>query len=333
MATIKDVAKLVGMAPSTVSRAMHDSPLISEATKKKVRAAMEELNYSPSFTAQNLANKSNNLVGIILPANQADVSDNPFFIQIIQGISEICNAHGYMLTVASGVNDQELLKNTKMLIEQGQVTCFIFAYSVANDPILNYIKSQKNLRYVVIGTPYELGENSVYFVDNDNIKAGSDATEYLFEKGYTNPTFVYSNLMEIVQNDRYLGYQRAMRVKGLEDTALKLNSTDPQKNQGLVQKFLKENPNVDAFIASDDLLALDVQRQVASEKYGILGFNNSIFAQISNPPLTSVDIFPRFLGLEAAALVINWEDKLLKLKQNSVIVPHKIIERESSQSK
>ena len=62
MTTIRDVAKLAGVSPSTASRVLHDSDMISEATKKKVRQAMKELDYSPNYLAQNLANKSNNMI-------------------------------------------------------------------------------------------------------------------------------------------------------------------------------------------------------------------------------------------------------------------------------
>ena len=90
MATIKDVAKRAGVSPSTASRAMHDSPLISEETKDKVRQAMKELDYSPNFAAQNLANQTSNTIGVILPAREEAVGDNPFFIQIIQGFDLQC---------------------------------------------------------------------------------------------------------------------------------------------------------------------------------------------------------------------------------------------------
>ena len=101
MATIKDVARLAGVSPSTASRAMHDSSLISEETKQRVRKAMAKLDYSPNFAAQNLANKSSNMIGVILPAREDSVGDNPFFIQIIQGLATICNAHDYMVSVAT----------------------------------------------------------------------------------------------------------------------------------------------------------------------------------------------------------------------------------------
>ena len=65
--TIKDVAREAGVATSTVSRTLKDSPLISENTKVKVRQAMHKLGYTPNFAAQNLANKSTQTIGVILP--------------------------------------------------------------------------------------------------------------------------------------------------------------------------------------------------------------------------------------------------------------------------
>ncbi|HBQ63229.1 MAG TPA: hypothetical protein DD651_07250, partial [Trichococcus sp.] len=65
--TIKDVAREAGVATSTVSRTLKDSPLISENTKVKVRQAMQKLGYTPNFAAQNLANKSTQTIGVILP--------------------------------------------------------------------------------------------------------------------------------------------------------------------------------------------------------------------------------------------------------------------------
>ena len=79
MATIKDVAKRAGVSPSTASRAMHDSPLISEETKDKVRQAMKELDYSPNFAAQNLANQTSNTIGVILPAREEAVGIIRFY--------------------------------------------------------------------------------------------------------------------------------------------------------------------------------------------------------------------------------------------------------------
>ena len=73
MTTIRDVAKLAGVSPSTASRAMHDSNLISDKTKEKVRKAMEELNFSPNYAAQSLANRFSKTIGVILPIKEESV--------------------------------------------------------------------------------------------------------------------------------------------------------------------------------------------------------------------------------------------------------------------
>ena len=155
MATIKDVARLAGVSPSTASRAMHDSSLISEETKQRVRKAMAKLDYSPNFAAQNLANKSSNMIGVILPAREDSVGDNPFFIQIIQGLATICNAHDYMVSVATGQSEEELIKNIETMIKRGNIRRFVFVYSKARDKVLEYVKKQDGVRFVIIGTPYE----------------------------------------------------------------------------------------------------------------------------------------------------------------------------------
>ena len=104
MTTIKNVAKLAGVSTSTASRALHNSDMISEATKERVRRAMQELDYSPNYSAQNLVNRTTNTIGIVLPVreSQDSLGNNPFFMQIIQDISSVCSEHDYMVSLASG---------------------------------------------------------------------------------------------------------------------------------------------------------------------------------------------------------------------------------------
>lgn len=103
MTTIKGVVKLTGVSTSTASRALHDSDMISKATKERVRRAMEELDYSPNYSAQNLVNRTTNTIGIVpVRESQDSLGNNPFFMQIIQDISSVCSEHDYMVSLASG---------------------------------------------------------------------------------------------------------------------------------------------------------------------------------------------------------------------------------------
>ena len=267
---------------------MHDSNLISEKTKKKVRKAMEELNFSPNYAAQSLANRFSKTIGVILPIREESVGNNPFFIQILQGISTICNAHDYIVSLATGQKEEELIQNIDNLINRGNVKNFIFLYSKENDAILEYVKKQKDVFYVIVGKPYDNIESTSY-VDNDNIQASSDATNYLINKGH--------------------------------------QSDNREENKEKLLTFIKANPQVNGIVACDDITGLTVQQILIEsgidlEKYEIVTFNNSIYTQIAKPMITAVEIFPRFLGSEAAVLAINNGQKTLDVGTKHIIVPH-----------
>ena len=94
--TIKDVAALAGVSPSTVSRTCKNNPSISTETKEKVRKAMIELGYEVNFQASNLASQYSRTIGIILPASAREVYENAFYLEAIRGISHYCNQRQYL---------------------------------------------------------------------------------------------------------------------------------------------------------------------------------------------------------------------------------------------
>ena len=89
--TIKDVAALAGVSPSTVSRTCKDHPSISRQTKEKVRQAMEKLGYEPNFQASSLATQNSRTIGIVLPPSCKEAYENyenAFYLEAIRGISQ-----------------------------------------------------------------------------------------------------------------------------------------------------------------------------------------------------------------------------------------------------
>lgn len=107
--TIKDVAALAGVSPSTVSRTCKDHPSISRQTKEKVRRAMAQLGYEPNFQASNLASQNSRTIGIILPVSEQEAYQNSFYLETIRGISQLCNQKQYINTVITGENEEEIL--------------------------------------------------------------------------------------------------------------------------------------------------------------------------------------------------------------------------------
>ncbi len=123
--TIKDVAALAGVSPSTVSRTCKNNPSISEETKERVRRAMIQLGYEPNFQASNLASQNSRTIGIILPVSARDAYENPFYLEAIRGVSQFCNQRQYINTVITGKDDEEVLQAMRTMTRSGQVDGFI----------------------------------------------------------------------------------------------------------------------------------------------------------------------------------------------------------------
>ncbi|MBM7636882.1 LacI family DNA-binding transcriptional regulator [Streptococcus saliviloxodontae] len=333
MPTIKDVAKLAGVSASTASRALHNNSMISEATKERVRKAMKELDYSPNYSAQNLVKRESNTIGIVLPVreNQESLGNNPFFMQIIQGITSICTEQDYMVSLASGRSDQELIKTIQTLIKSGNIRKFIFLYSKKDDPAFDVIQKE-GIPCVVVGQAYGVANAETMFVDNDNFQAGQDVTQFLLERGYRHQLFLYTDLDEMVQMERYKGYLAFMQDQGLEPLSFQLSRIDEAETKAKLQAFLEANAFIEAMISCDDMIAVRVQRLLEwmgyeADRFAMISFNNTMVTELAKPSLTSVEIFPYLLGEKAAGLLL---DERAESSQNLYLLPHQIMERGST---
>ncbi|KRN89643.1 LacI family DNA-binding transcriptional regulator [Ligilactobacillus ceti] len=338
MTTIKDVAKLAGVSPSTASRALHNSSLINSATRQKVLDAVEALDYTPNFAAQNLASKRVNTIGVILPVMKSESDEDLFYMQIMQGIVRMCNAHGYTVSLATGKTTDEVIHNVESLSRRGQLKRFIFVYSKKEDPVLEYLKKQAQVKYVVVGAAPDCHDQDLYSVDNDNVAVGQEATEFLLEKGYQNICYVYTDLNNHVQAKRYRGYQKAMKENDLPAMSLKMQVTDHDLNVRLFNHFMQKNPDCHGFVIVNDLIGIRMQQvfdilSLNEKQYGLITFDNTVLAELARPTLTSVELFPHFLGTESAALAMSLDQKESEQSyqmQRNIIVPHRIMERLST---
>ncbi len=328
MATLKDVAKLAQVSPATVSRVLNKNSVITAKTRHRVEKAMKQLNYVPNTNARNLATSNARTIGVILPASQQMVYSNPFFVELLRGINHVTSDNDLLTAVATGESVTDLVRSITMMTAQNKIEKFILLYSQKNDPILDFL-AQSNAKYVLLGKPAKDSWN-VCYVDNDNILAGSDVTSYLVKKGHRHIGFLYDDFSQVVQGDRYLGYQRAVIQEGLNEYHLGLNEPADAIGPPL-RAFLKQHPQITAMIATDDLLALQVQRQLAQlhlpQAMSLVGFNNSIFAKVAQPQLTSVEVFPVALGEAVAKMIVNLSQQ--QNAPNNMLTPHQIIERDS----
>ena len=166
--TIKDVAALAGVSPSTVSRTCKDNPSISEETKERVRKAMMELGYEPNFQASNLASNISRTIGIILPPSQRETYENSVYLKMIRGISQFCNQRQYISTIITGKDEQEMIQAIQAMTRSGKVDGYIVLFSRQQDAIIDYLYEEGAL-YVLIGKANQFASQTIY-IDNDNLR-------------------------------------------------------------------------------------------------------------------------------------------------------------------
>lgn len=332
--TIKDVAAVAGVSPSTVSRTCKNNPSISEETKERVRKAMAELGYEPNFQASNLASQNSRTIGIILPASAKEVYENSFYLEAIQGISHYCNGRQYMTTIVTGQDEAEILDAVRSMSRSGKVDGFIILYSKKEDPVIDYLFNE-GLLYILIGKATQYTNQTIY-IDNDNLLAGREATEYLYQLGHRRIAYLGSDSSLMFSADRKAGYQLALASHQLPvrpEYCVEVKNVS-ENNEEAIRGLLMQKDRPTAILVSDDILAVSLERVCLEnhlaipEDLSIISFNNSLFARLTSPQLTSIDIGAGQLGSEAASQIINHIENP-NLLATKIIVPHHLIERDS----
>ncbi|GKX30951.1 LacI family transcriptional regulator [Vallitalea longa] len=328
--TIKDVASRANVSPSTVSRVISDNSRISDATKKRVRAAMAELNYQPNLIARSLTNKSTKTLGLLLPGSQEDLLLNPFFVQAMRGISSYAKGKGYYILFTHADNDEDEVEVLTNLVGSQWVDGIILTTVKDNDKSIAFLKEKKH-PFVVIGKPDD--EEHTYWVDNDNVKAMFQVVDLLIKKGKKNIGFIGGAHEFKVTKHRLLGYLKALKVNNIKADLNLIYEKDYTENAAYeATKELLEYCVPDAIVTTDDLIAFGAQRALIENNMGnisLVGFNNTVLSMYKIPSISSVDINAEKLGMFAAKLLINHIEKQ-KVDTTNYIIDTKFIERDST---
>ncbi|WP_442599144.1 LacI family DNA-binding transcriptional regulator [Neobacillus sp. D3-1R] len=332
--TIKDVAKLANVAPSTVSRVIANSSRISEKTKEKVREAMDQLGYHPNFIARSLASQSTQAIGLVMPSSTDKVFQNPFFPTVLRGISEAANERQYALYMTTGKSEDDIYDGVVQMVQGGRVDGVVLLYSKVEDKILSYLQ-QRNFPFVVIGKPFKQVEEITH-VDNDNFRATKEVTEYLINLGHDAIAFIGGDLNLVVTVERLLGYEKALRDAFISLVPEYIIHEEflREGGQEAVRELMSLEKPPTALVVVDELMALGVLNTLdemgikVPEDISIISFNNVMLSEMSRPPLTSVDIGIFDLGFEAAkSLIQKIENPKEPIKR--IIIPHTIVKRQS----
>ena len=252
--TIKDVAKAAGVSPSTVTRVIQNKSTISDETKKRVRKAMKELNYHPNLNARSLVSSYTQVIGLVLPDDSDVFYQNPFFPSVLRGIAQVASENHYAIQIATGKDEKERLNAISQMVYGKRVDGLIFLYAQENDPLVQLVVDEQ-FPFLILGkslSPF------IPLVDNDNIQAGFDATEYFIKKGCSRIAFIGGTKKLFVTQDRLTGYEQALQEHNLPLDNHRTFFADEfleEKGYNFSKQLFKYDPQTDAIITTDSLLA------------------------------------------------------------------------------
>ena len=332
--TIKDVAARADVAASTVSRVISDSPLISEKTKRKVHKVMDEMGYHLNYNAQMLALQSTRTIGIVMKSSTKESMYNSFFPEVISGISALCSKHDFSISLTTGESEEEIFNDTVKMVRGKRVDGMIVLYSKKDDRVVPYL-IESGIPFVVIGKPL-IESGKIMFVDNDNVQAAREATNYLITHGHEKIAFIGEDTQFEVAEARLNGFSQAMGANNLDIPEGYIKNLQSNANAGkrIVSELLNVADRPTALVITNDLNALIVLTALSEKNIkvpddmSIISFNNSMISKVSNPPLTTIDTQIFQLGYESASCLIELIKDPDTFKK-SVIIPTVIVERKS----
>lgn len=331
MTTIKDVAKLAGVAPSTVSRVLAGSNRISPETHEKVRAAMVELNYHPNAIASSLAKRATQTVGLLISRPVEQAFTNPFFSEVIRGIGSLLHERGFYLLMATANTPAEERTVALRLLRERRVDGLILASSRSGDRLLQDLVGE-GFPFVLIGrVPEPL---PISWVNNDNVAVGAMAVEHLLFRGHRRIGLIGGQADTTVDQDRRQGYRRALSRVGIAPIPAWEQEGGFTKEGGYramaALMALPEPPT--AVFAIDDSMALGAQEWVLEHGSGpvaLVGVNDDPLAAYAHPPLSTVRLPIFDLGATAARLLVDHVTSGDSTPQR-VVLPSELVVRASS---
>ncbi|MBU1147049.1 MAG: LacI family transcriptional regulator, partial [Candidatus Omnitrophica bacterium] len=247
---IKDVAKAAGVSIATVSRVMNGLPTVKKENKTKVQAVVKKLKFRPNVSAQRLASKSNNAIGLVIP-RYSDMFHSFYALQILQGVG--AGVERLKLDLLLHITNGETFLNTSAL--EGVIFSDIIGNEEQVDNVLKIDIPCVIMNYLTRDLP-------VSCVSIDNFNAAIKAVEYLAKLGHTRIATITGELKSQVAIDRLDGYLKGLEKKKIEKRKNFVKYGDFGRDSAIraTKELIKmKTPPTAIFAASDEMAVGAIQ--------------------------------------------------------------------------
>lgn len=311
--SIKDIARIAGVSYSTVSRALHDSSLISEEVRVRIKNLASTMGYTPNAVAQSLQSRLTHSIGLIITT----ISD-PFFMDVVSGVEEAAREAGFSVFLATSNNNPDQEIKILETFNRRRVDGVILAASrIGND----YANRLERIQIpVVMINNQAIGEyKNLYSVAVDDYAGGCIAMQHMIELGHSKIGYIGVSNRPGSNGRRLKSYFLAMQERGFtgrpdwvhldESVNNEDLAGDIRVGQNLAPLLLKSG--VTAIFCYCDTIAAGAF--IACRKLGIsipedvsiIGFDDNVLCEIISPPLTTIRQPKREMGQMAIRMLLN----------------------------
>ncbi|MCP3739451.1 LacI family DNA-binding transcriptional regulator [Rossellomorea sp. BNER] len=287
MIKLKEVAERANVSTATVSRVLSNTGKVTEKTKKKVLAAMEELNYQPNFLARQLRKLETKTILVVVP----DIA-NTFFSKVIRGIESVAIQNGYQVLLGDSQNNGQSESQYLNHLRYKQIDGVILLTARTDSRLIEDLSDD----YPVVLACEYLEGSRIPTVSIDNISSARKMTDHLIKQGHQRVAHISGPMNIILGRDRLKGYEQAMTQNSYEIDQVLVQEGDFSYESGykLMEKFLAlQNPPTAVFAANDEMAigaikAIKKHRLSVPEDIAVVGFDDIDMASIMEPELTTV---------------------------------------------
>jgi len=311
MPTIKDVARRAGVSTATVSYVLNDTGAVSEPTRQRVLAAVEELGYRPSVIAQGLQARESRMIGYSwqpMPPDQF----NPIVEKFLHGMAEAAARHGYHVLAFPSTNPSDELAPYCEMVETRRVDGFVLSNTNLNDP---RIKHLLDIDFPFVAFGRSNSDLDFPWVDVDGADGVEQAVKHLLELGHERIACLAWPEDSLTGQYRLEGYCRTMAAAGLpvEPEWVVRTGNYYQEAYRDTQPWLAQPPHrrPTAVVALTDLMAMGVINAftdaglVVGRDVAVVGFDDSPIAGYLQPPLTSLRQPVALIGEQVVTMLID----------------------------
>ncbi|MCR4402019.1 MAG: LacI family transcriptional regulator [Firmicutes bacterium] len=318
--TIKDIAKIVGVSPTAVSRALNDHRDIGEETREKIKRVAQELGYRRNAIARGLVTKKTDTIGLFVLGRGPTGFGDPFAYEVILGVMDTVSAAGYDL-VLYGVggpseggrpNGRSCVRSYVGKCKERQVDAVIMMGLRTDDPQYRSL-SELDVPCVLIDVAPP--GDGIGFVASDNVLGSKTATEHLISLGHRKIGMLNGHAHATVSGERLEGYKIALMNAGIPyDPALTFEGDFSSECGAQAAEYfmmLPRDTRPTAVVAASDLMAIGLVQTLKAmglsipQDVSVVGFDDIPSASHVDPPLTTVRQARYDLGATAARMVLG----------------------------